>query len=99
MNIAAIGSVISSVATAAPSIAQPVSTGVSDFTSMLESFGKKAVDNLNHAETQSLASLSGTGSTRELAEAVMTAEQSLQIAVSVRDKIVSAYLELSRMAI
>jgi flagellar hook-basal body complex protein FliE len=29
----------------------------------------------------------------------MSAEQTLQIAVGIRDKIVSAYLELSRMAI
>ncbi len=29
----------------------------------------------------------------------MSAEQSLQTAVAIRDKVVSAYLELSRMAI
>jgi flagellar hook-basal body complex protein FliE len=99
MSIAAVGSIISSVASMAPAVAQPVSTSLADFTSLLESFGNNAVSSVRNAETQSLAVLSGEGSTRELAEAVMSAEQSLQIAVSVRDKIVSAYLELSRMAI
>jgi flagellar hook-basal body complex protein FliE len=32
-------------------------------------------------------------------EAVMTAEQTLQGAIAVRDKVVAAYLELSRMQI
>ena len=36
---------------------------------------------------------------REVVDAVMSAEQTLQAAVAIRDKIVSAYLEISRMAI
>ena len=35
----------------------------------------------------------------EVADAVMSAEQSLQAAVAIRDKIISAYMEISRMAI
>jgi flagellar hook-basal body complex protein FliE len=36
---------------------------------------------------------------RSVVDAVMSAEQSLQAAVAIRDKIVTAYLEISRMAI
>jgi flagellar hook-basal body complex protein FliE len=32
-------------------------------------------------------------------EAVMAAEQTLQTSVAIRDKVVSAYLEISRMSI
>lgn len=41
----------------------------------------------------------GTGSVQATVEGVMAAEQSLQIGIGIRDKIVNAYLELSRMAI
>jgi flagellar hook-basal body complex protein FliE len=34
-----------------------------------------------------------------VADAVMSAEQSLQAAVAIRDKLVQAYLEISRMQI
>ena len=47
----------------------------------------------------SLAALQGKADTREAVDAVMNAEQSLQAAISIRDKIVQAYLEVSRMAI
>ena len=43
--------------------------------------------------------MQGKESTRKVVDAVMTAEQALQTAVAIRDKVVSAYLEISRMAI
>ena len=46
-----------------------------------------------------MAALAGQGSTRDVVDAVMSAEQSLRIATGIRDKIVSAYLDLTRMAI
>jgi flagellar hook-basal body complex protein FliE len=47
----------------------------------------------------SIAGIQGKASTQQVVEAVMSAEQSLQTAVAIRDKVVAAYLELSRMAI
>ena len=41
----------------------------------------------------------GDVSTREVVDSVMSAERSLQAAIAIRDKIVTAYLEVSRMAI
>jgi flagellar hook-basal body complex protein FliE len=99
MSITAVSQVLAGVSNAVTSAAQPASSGIADFSSLLESMGKDAVNNFKTAESKSMAALSGDGSTREVVEAVMSAEQTLQIAVGVRDKIVSAYLELSRMAI
>ena len=47
----------------------------------------------------SVQGIQGEADTREVVDAVMSAEQSLQAAIAIRDKIVSAYLEVSRMAI
>jgi flagellar hook-basal body complex protein FliE len=58
-----------------------------------------AVGTLQGAEAVSLKALQGKADTREAVDAVMNAEQSLQAAISIRDKIVQAYLEVSRMAI
>ena len=57
------------------------------------------VGTLEQAEQVSVKALQGEADTREVVDAVMSAEQALQAAVAIRDKIVSAYLEISRMAI
>jgi flagellar hook-basal body complex protein FliE len=41
----------------------------------------------------------GNADTRQVVDAVMQAEQALQASIAVRDKIVTAYLEISRMSI
>ena len=41
----------------------------------------------------------GKATTREVVEAVMSADQTLQTAMAFRDKIVSAYLEIVKMPI
>ena len=43
--------------------------------------------------------LQGKASVQQVVEAVMSAERQLQTAIAVRDKVVAAYLEISRMAI
>ncbi|MDA8870317.1 flagellar hook-basal body complex protein FliE [Rhizobiaceae bacterium] len=54
---------------------------------------------LKQAESISAAGLAGQAGPREVTNAVMQADRSLATAVAVRDKIVSAFLEVSRMAI
>ena len=51
-----------------------------------------------NAETTSVAGIQGSASVQQVVEAVMSAEQTLQAAVAIRDKVVAAYLEISRMA-
>ena len=51
------------------------------------------------AEGASLDGIRGQANTREVVDAVMNAEQSLQTAIAIRDKVVTAYLEIARMQI
>ena len=66
---------------------------------MIGEAATRTVDNLQQAEQLSAKALQGDGDMRAVVDAVMSAEQSLQAAVAIRDKIVTAYLEISRMAI
>lgn len=54
---------------------------------------------LRKAESVSVAGIKGTASTQEVVEQVMIAEQLLQTSIAIRDKVVAAYLEISRMQI
>lgn len=47
----------------------------------------------------SIQALKGDADTRQVVDAVMDAQQALQTSIAIRDKIVTAYLEISRMAI
>lgn len=78
---------------------QPSASVAEDFMASLQAAGQSAVQSINNAEAQSLSGISGQASTRDVVEAIMSAEQTLRVATGIRDKIVSAYLELSRMAI
>lgn len=70
------------------------------FADALTQAAVQTVGVVQHAEKASLEALQGGGiETREVVDAVMNAEQSLQAAIAIRDKIVTAYLEISRMAI
>lgn len=81
--------------------ATPGATGIpaATFGSVMGQITADAVGTLQGAEAVSLDALQGKADTREAVDAVMNAEQSLQAAISIRDKIVQAYLEVSRMAI
>ena len=68
-----------------------------DFGSVLTDVAKNTVSNLKKAETTSADGIQGQASVQQVAEAVTSAQQSLQMALSVRDKVVSAYQEISRM--
>ncbi|MCB1465919.1 MAG: flagellar hook-basal body complex protein FliE [Rhizobiaceae bacterium] len=69
------------------------------FSELLSAAANRTVDTLANAEDMSVKAMQGGADTREVVDAVMNAEQSLQAAIAIRDKIVSAYLDISRMAI
>ena len=57
-------------------------------------------NNLEKAESLSMQKMEGGDvSVREVVNSVMDAERSLNTAIAIRDKIVQAYLEISRMQI
>jgi len=70
-----------------------------DFTQVLENLMNDAIGTLKSAEATSIRGVKGQASVQEVVEAVMAAEQTLQAGIAIRDKVVSAYLEVSRMSI
>jgi flagellar hook-basal body complex protein FliE len=82
------------------SLGQTAGTDIGQsFATMVSEAANRTIDTLKGAENVSVQALQGDADMRKVADAVMTAEQSLQAAVAIRDKIVTAYLEVSRMAI
>ena len=73
--------------------------GGADFASVMKDVAGDAINTMKSAEQMSIQGVNGNASTQAVVEAVMNAERTLQTAVTIRDKVVSAYLELSRMAI
>jgi flagellar hook-basal body complex protein FliE len=77
----------------------PVSGGLLDFGQVLAQVSGDAVNTLKTGEATSIAGLQGTATVQDVVQAVMSAEQTLQTAIAIRDKVVAAYQEITRMAI
>lgn len=85
---------------AAPTAPAAPGQGAASFAEVLKDMAVEARDGLKNAESLSMQGLSGKDvDTRQVVDAVMSAEQSLNAAIAIRDKIVTAYLEISRMQI
>ncbi|WP_075292484.1 flagellar hook-basal body complex protein FliE [Pararhizobium arenae] len=69
------------------------------FASVMSNMASDAVNSLKASEVASIQGIRGEANTREVIDAVMNAEQSLQTAIAIRDKVVTAYLEVARMSI
>jgi flagellar hook-basal body complex protein FliE len=69
------------------------------FAEALSQAASKTVGTLQNAEQVSIQALKGDADTRQVVDAVMSAQQALQTTIAIRDKVVSAYLEISRMGI
>lgn len=80
-------------------VATPGASNGMSFASMLGDLSLNAVNNLKRAEVASFDAIQGKATTREVVDAMVSAEQSLQTAIALRDKIVNAYLEITKMQI
>lgn len=69
------------------------------FDGVMEQVAADAIGALKSGEAASLSYIKGKVSAQSVVEAVMSAEQTLQMAVAVRDKVVQAYQEVTRMQI
>ena len=70
-----------------------------DFASVMGEMATDTMNSLKGAESMSFKAIQGKANTREVVDAVLDAQQSLQTAMALRDKIVSAYLEITKMQI
>lgn len=88
--------------TSVPTVSAAGVTGASppiDFATMVAHMAGQAVDAVRSAEAASQAGIKGQMPLTEVVDKVLEAERTLNSAIAVRDKVVSAYLELSRMQI
>ncbi len=69
------------------------------FAEALSRAAGRTVETLETAEKMSVQALTGNADTRQVVDAVMDAQQALQTTIAIRDKIVSAWLDISRMQI
>jgi flagellar hook-basal body complex protein FliE len=70
-----------------------------DFGALLGQMTIDAIGTLKAGEQTAIAGVRGQATTQQVVEAVMASEQTLQTGIAIRDKVVSAYLEISRMTI
>ena len=69
-----------------------------DFASVLAEVASEGLQTMRAGEAAALGGMQGKASVQQVVEAVMSAEQTLQAAIAIRDKVVAAYQEISRMA-
>ena len=80
-----------------PSAAAPASGD--GFSSFLASLSHDTVNKVKTAESVSADGIQGKATTQSVVEAVVNAQESLQTALAIRDKAVSAFLDVSKMPI
>ena len=106
MSISAIGSPFaSSVASSAMQSLQftqlqlPEQNAQTDFASAISKAAFDTMGTIKAGENVAMDGLAGRAGLQDVVESVMAAERSFSTALAVRDKIVAAYLELSRMSV
>ena len=78
--------------------ASTASSGTS-FTQALGQVANDAIGSMQSGEAAAIQGLQGTMQPFKVVEAIMGAQRTLQQTLAIRDKAVSAYQEISRMAI
>jgi len=81
----------------APS-ATAASGGLS-FGQVLANLSTGALDTIKASEATAISGLQGGASVQEVVQSVMSAEETLQAALAIRDKAIAAYQDISRMQI
>ncbi len=71
----------------------------SDFGAVLSEVAGQAMETVKAGEAAAIQGIGGSMGLQDVVSAIMAAEQTLQTAIAIRDKVVSAYQEISRMAI
>ncbi len=100
--IPAIGAILSGIdpSSTLDVITQGTTAGApTDFGQMLSQVASDAVSSLKKGEATAISGIQGKASVQQVVEAVMNAQENLQTAIAIRDTLVAAYQEVSRMAI
>ncbi len=70
-----------------------------DFAAVMMDFAANTAGMVRQGEAAAIAGVQGSLPLQSVVESVMAAERTLQAGLAVRDKFVSAYLEITRMQI
>jgi flagellar hook-basal body complex protein FliE len=97
-GLSALNALTQSPSVGTPQAAAPAAEGTSFEDALVEAIGS-AVETLKAGEATAIQSVEGTVPPMKVVEAVMGAQRSLQSVLAIRDKVVSAYQEITRMAI
>jgi len=100
-GISALGAGVNSISGSAPATAPTASRAVSgvSFDEMLGQVVNDAVGTMQQGEAAAIQGVQGSLPPFKVVEAVMGAQRTLQQALAIRDKAISAYQEITRMAI
>ena len=83
-----------------PSAATTIpSSGGADFSQVLSQLTTGAVDTIRQGEAASVAGIQNVVPVQQVVQSITAAEQTLQTVIAVRDKVVSAWQQISQMAI
>jgi len=82
-----------------PDLGGTGSIAAPSFSEAMAQVSQDAIDKVKQGEATAIAGVDGQASVQQVVEAVMAAESTLQTAIAIRDKVVSAYQEISRMSI
>jgi flagellar hook-basal body complex protein FliE len=97
-GLSALGMLSPSSSTGAPPAPAAPVEGASFEQAIGQAIGS-AVDTLQTGEAFAIQGVQGAATPMKVVESVMDAQRSLQSVLAIRDKIVSAYQEITRMAI
>jgi flagellar hook-basal body complex protein FliE len=97
-SVSGIGSASLSASVRSPAAAAAPTQGPSFDQALAQVIGS-AVDTLQTGEAVAIQGVEGAAAPMKVVESVMAAQRSLQTVLSIRDKAVSAYQEVARMAI
>jgi flagellar hook-basal body complex protein FliE len=97
-SVSGIGSASVSAGVRSPTVAAAPTQGPS-FDQALAQVVGSAVDTLQAGEAVAIQGVEGAVSPMKVVDSVMAAQRSLQTVLAIRDKAVSAYQEVARMAI
>ncbi len=82
-----------------PLVSNAQAAGSGDFASVLSDMAKQTAATLKAGEDTAIKGIQGKAPVQEVVQSVMQAQTSLQTAIALRDKAVSAYQDLTKMSI
>ncbi|MBA96754.1 MAG: flagellar hook-basal body complex protein FliE [Sulfitobacter sp.] len=74
-------------------------TAPKDFSSMVGQAAANAVESVREGDSMAIKGLTGQASLQQVVQATMEMEQTVQVSVALRDKLVEAYQDIIRMPV